>query len=238
MLQQFILDWKLHKKSFFGMQLALLGAFALGFVMVLAIMNFDEDPGSWFCMGTLLAAIALCFTSILAYGFGYFQEFQLALSMGRGRMAFLGAYVIRLLLHFLLGYAIVLGLYQTELAIYPVLFPQYDNEIAFSFLYHWKVFVPVLIGVVLVTLFLGSLYGRYGKKGMIVFYVLWIFCCFILPRMVDAEPTSTGALDVAAYWTLSMILAVPVTVWLVFGIALAVCMIAVTIRFAQTQAVK
>ena len=238
MLQQFKLDWKLYHKSFFGLQAALPGAFLLGFLMVLIIMFTDEDPGSWFCMGTLIAGIALCFITLIAYAFSYYQEFQLALSMGRTRMAFLGAYTLRLILHFVLGYAIVLGLYQIELAVYPVLFPQYDNEIAFTFLTNWKVILPVLIGLVLLSLFIGSLYGRYGKKGMIIFYILWLFCCFILPRMVDADPTSTGALDVAALWTLRMIMAVPVTVWLTFGTVLAAVMLAVIIRFAQTQMVK
>ena len=238
MLQQFKLDWKLHRKSFFGMQLALPGAFLLGFLMVLLIMFTDDDPGSWFCMGTLIAGIALCFITLIAYAFSYHQEFQLALSMGRTRMAFLGAYTLRLILHFVLGYAIVLGLYHIELAVYPIVFPQYDNEIAFTFLTNWKVILPVLIGLVLLSLFIGSLYGRYGKKGMIVFYILWLFCCFILPRMVDADPNSTGALDVAALWTLNMIIAVPVTIWLTFGLILAAVMTAVIIRFAQTQMVK
>lgn len=238
MLQQFKLDWKLHRKSFFGMQLALPGAFLLGFLMVLLIMFTDDDPGSWFCMGTLIACVALCFITLIAYAFSYHQEFQLALSMGRTRMAFLGAYTLRLILHFVLGYAIVLGLYHIELAVYPIVFPQYDNEIAFTFLTNWKVILPVLIGLVLLSLFIGSLYGRYGKKGMIVFYILWLFCCFILPRMVDADPNSTGALDVAALWTLNMIIAVPVTVWLILGLILAAVMTAVIIRFAQTQMVK
>ena len=238
MLQQFKLDWRLHKKSFFGVQAILLGAFVFGVLLVLLIMNVDDDPGSWFCMGTLLAGVVLCFVSIIAYGFSYFQEFQLALSMGRGRLAFVGAYALRLALHLLIGYVILLGLYQIELTIYPVLFPQYSNEIEFTFLTNWRVFLPVLLGVFLLTLFIGSLYGRYGKKGMIFFYILWIFCCFILPRMVDADPTSTGALDMAALWTLRMIVAVPVTVWLVFGLVLAAVMLAVIIHFAKTQMVK
>ena len=51
MLRQFKLDWKLYKKSFFGMQAALPGAFLLGVLLVILIMLTDEDPGSWFCMG-------------------------------------------------------------------------------------------------------------------------------------------------------------------------------------------
>ena len=238
MLQQFKLDWKLHKKSFFGMQAALPGAFLLGFLLVLLIMLTDEDPGSWFCMGTLIAGIALCFVTLIAYAFGYYQEFQLALSMGRTRMAFLGAYALRLVLHFALGYVIVLGLYRLELTVYPILFPQYANELEFTFLTNWKVIVPLFAGLILLSLFIGSLYGRYGKKGMIFFYVLWLFCCFILPRMVDADPNSTNALDMAANWTLAAILAVPVSVWITFGIVLAAFMLAVIVHFARTQMVK
>ena len=238
MLRQFKLDWKLHRKSFFGMQAALPGAFLLGVLLVILIMLTDEDPGSWFCMGTLIAGIALCFITLIAYAFGYYQEFQLALSMGRTRMAFLGAYALRLILHFALGYVIVLALYRVEIALYTLMFPQYGNEVSFGFLYNWKVFLPLFLGLTVISLFIGSLYGRYGKKGMIVFYVIWLFCCFVLPRMADADPNSTNALDMAANWTLAMIVAVPVSVWITFGAAVAVVMLAVIIHFARTQMVK
>lgn len=238
MLQQFILDWKLNKKSFFAMLAVLPGLFLLGFGMVALIMNLDDDPGSWFCMGTLLAAIGLCFMALLTYAFTYFQQMQLALSMGRVRMAFLGAYALRMALFLAVGFAIVLVLHQVELVLYPLLFPQFGNEVAFAFLTDWRVIVPVFAGLLLLSLFIGALYGRYGKKSLLFFYILWMFGCFILPRMFDAEATDTGVLDVVAYRTLTFVKLVPLHVWLPLGAVLAVGMLVSIIRFNQVQMVK
>lgn len=238
MLKQFCLDWKLQKKSFWSFQLLAPGGFLIGFLMVLLIMNLDENPGNWFCMGTVLGGIAMCLIGLAVYSFSYFGEFQLALSMGRGRMAFLGSYALRIALHFVLGYVVLLVLYHVELALYSRIFPQYENDAAFTFLTNWKIILPAIGALVLLTLFIGSLYGRYGKKSMVFFYVLWLFCCFVLPRMFEAEATDTGVLDVVAFRTLSLVLAVPLPVWIGFGAALAVFMIAATIRMARTQMVK
>ncbi len=238
MLQQFKKDFRLNCKTFLILQTGLLGAFLFGVILVTIIMNVDDDPGSWFCMGTLLACVVLCFVSLTSYAFGYFQEFQLALSMGRGRMAFLGAYALRLVIHFAVGYAIILGLHQLELALYPVLFPQYENEVFFAFLTDWRIVLPVFMGLAVLTLFLGALYGRYGRKASAIIWVLWLFCCIILPRMVDAYPEGTGVMDRASNWMLAVILAVPVSVWIPFGIALAAAMVATTVVFAQKQTVR
>lgn len=238
MLQQFILDWKLNKKSFFAMLAVLPCIFLFGFVMVLLIMTQDEDPGSWFCMGTMLAAVALCFLSLLTYAISYFQQMQLALSMGRRRKDFLAAYALRMVLFLVVGYAVVLALYQMEIALYSSFFPQFGNEAAFTFLTDWRVIVPIFAGLLLLSLFFGALYGRYGKKSLVVFYVLWMFGCFVLPRMFEAEVTDTGLLDVVAYRTLTLVLAVPVQMWLTLGIVLAAAMLAAILRFNQTQMVK
>ena len=237
MLQQFIKDWKLHKSSFFTMLAAQIGFFLLGILLVIMVMNFDDDPGSWFCMGTMVACIVLVVICGFFYGFSYSQEFQLALSMGCTRMAFLGAFTLRLLLQILSGYVLILGMHQIELSLYPRLFPQYPNEILFTFLTDWRIIVPVMVGMTILSLFIGSLYGRYGKKGTIFFYVLWIFCCFILPRIFHAEP-GTGVLDQTAWGIRTVVLAVPVTVWIVFGIVLAVGMVITIIRFAKVQMVR
>ena len=238
MLKQFTTDWKLNWKSFLGMLAGQLGAFLFGLIMVCIIMNVDEDPGAWFCMGTLMSCIALLFITLFCYGFGYAQEFNVALSMGCTRTAFMGAYALRTALQLLAGYGLLLLLYRLELALYPLLFPPYGNEVVFSFLTDWRWIVPILLGLVVLTLFIGSLYGRYGKKGLWFFYILWIVSCFLLPRMVDADPQDTGALNMAALGLLSLFQAIPVTVWLTFAAVLAVGMLATVVRFGRTQMVR
>lgn len=237
MLKQFAMDWKLNRSSFFVLLAIQLGAFLFGSILVCIIMNVDEDPGSWFCLGTLMSGIALAAVTLFCYGFGYAQEFNVALSMGRTRAAFMGAYTLRTVLQLLAGYALLLGLYRLELAVYPLWFAPYGNEVAFTFLTDWRCILPVFIGLVILALFIGAMYGRYGKKGLWFFYFLWMFCCFVLPRMFHEEPDG-GTLDQMAFGLMGVIRMVPVGAWIGFGAVLAVGMILTTVKLGMEQMVK
>ena len=238
MLQQFSKDLRLHKNGILGQLLVLLGAFLFGVILVTIIMLTDDDPGSWFCMGTLMAGLVLVAIALFTSAFGYPQEFMLALSMGRTRKEFMVSYYLRMLVTLLLGWALVLLLHRIELSVYPLLFPQYENEIFFGFLTNWRVMLPVFLLLPVLSMFLGALYGKYGKKGLMGFYFIWLFCCFVLPRMFDHEEPSEGVLDQVAVGLLRAILIVPVGVWIGFGAVTLVFMAAATIKFGMEQMVK
>ena len=237
MLQQFIKDLRLHKNGMLGQLLGLLGAFAFGVVFVAIIMLTDDDPGSWFCMGTLMAGLVLVAIALFSSAFGYPQEFMLALSMGRTRQEFMISYYLRSMLTLLLGWALILLLHQIELQSYTLLYYKYQNEFFFSFLTDWRVLVPFFLLLPILSMFLGGLYGKYGRKGLIGFYFIWLFCCFVLPRMFHEEP-SKGVLDQVAVGLLRAILIVPVGVWIGFGAVTLVFMAAATIKFGMEQMVK
>jgi len=237
MLQQLSKDIRLHKTGFLALLGIQIGAFLFGMVMVAIIMATDEDPGSWFCMGTLMASLVLVAVGLFTGAFSYPQEFMLALSMGRTRKTFMVSYYLRTILQLLAGWLLVLLMHQIELKTYSLAYYMYQNEIYFSFLTDWRVLVPVFLLCPVVSMFMGSLYGKYGKKGMTVFYFLWLFCCFVLPRMFHEEP-SEGVLDQMAVGILHAIRVVPVTVWIVFGAVTLVGMAAATFKFGMEQMVK
>lgn len=237
MLQQFSKDIRLHKSGFLALLGFLVGAFLFGMILVAIIMATDDDPGSWFCMGTLMACLVLVAAGLFMTAFGYPQEFMLALSMGRTRKAFMASYYLRLLLQLAAGWLLVLLLHQIELQSYTLMYFRFQNEIFFSFLTNWKVLLPIFILLPILSMFLGALYGKYGKKGMFFFYVLWMFCCFVLPRMFHEEP-SEGVLDQMAFGLMRTIQVVPVGVWIGFGAVLAVGMVCATIKFGTEQMVK
>ena len=233
MLQQVLKDLRLHKNGILGQLLILLGAFLFGVILVTIIMLTDDDPGSWFCMGTLMAGLVLVAIALFTSAFGYPQEFMLALSMGRTRKEFMVSYYLRTLVTLLLGWALILILHQIELRGYTLYFYRYQNEIFFSFLTDWRVLVPVFLLLPVLSMFLGGLYGKYGKKGLMGFYFIWLFCCFVLPRMFDHEEPSEGVLDQVAVGLLRAILIVPVGVWIGFGAVTLVFMAAATIKFGM-----
>lgn len=237
MFQQFSKDIRLQKNSILYLLAFLLGAFVFGMVMVFIIMSIEDDPGAWFCMGTLIAALVLVAAEVFISAFGYPQEFMLALSMGRTRKDFLFSYYLRQILQLFLGWLVVLGLHQIELQTYTLYFYRYQNELFFAFLTDWRVLLPVFLLFPVLSMFMGALYGKYGKKGWFVFYFLWMFCCFVLPRMFHEEP-SEGLLDQVAFGLLRVIQVVPVTVWIVFGAVTLVSMAIATIKFGMEQMVK
>lgn len=236
MFRQLYLDLRVHKSDFLVAILVELGGFLFGMLLLCVLMNLDEDPGSWFCMGTIMALL-VCLIFALLSSFGYQAEFQLALSMGRTRAAFLGAYALRLLLRLAASYALALIFYRVELALYPHFFPAYENEVAFSFLTNWKLILPCVLGLLIVTMFIGAVYGRWGKKSLWIFWVIWLFCCFILPRLFHDEP-GDGVLDRAALGIRNVFTAVPMTAWIVVGAVLAVGMISTIITLGRKQMVK
>lgn len=237
MVQQFKIDLKLHKSSFLISFLVELGGFLFGFLLVNLIMRLDDDPGSWFCMGTLMALAMGVMVLFLMGGLGYSNEFQLALSMGRTRKAFMASYALRLLLQIIMSYILILAVYHLELAIYPLLFPGYEIEVAFSFLTNWKVILPSALAILVLAMFLGAIYGRYGKKGLWLSYLIWMFCCFVLPRTMD-DDLGSGVLDQAALGVRTVFTTVPPAAWLVLGGVLAVGMVITTISLGKKQMVK
>ena len=237
MLQQFSKDIRLHKNGWLILLGILAGTFIFGMIMVAVIMANDNDPSSWFCMGTLLASLVLICAGLFMAAFGYPQEFMLALSMGRTRRDFMASYYLRLILQLLAGWLLILVLHQIELKAYTLIYYRYQNETYFSFLTDWRVLVPIFLLFPVLSMFIGGLYGKYGKKGLIVFYILWLFCCFILPRMFHEEP-SEGVLDQMAMGLMRAIQVVPVGAWICVGTAVGVGMIAATVKFGMEQMVK
>ena len=236
MLQQFMLDQKLYRKSFFGLLAVQIGVFLFGMAMTWVIMTVDDNPGSWFCLGTLLGMLALAIITLLFYGFSYGQELRLALSMGRGRMAFLGSFVLRLVLQLAVGYGLVLVFHQIELSLYPIWYRGFENDFFFAFLTDWRILFAFPCLTVL-SLFIGALYAYFGRKSLWFFYAVWLFCCIILPRMFDVTAQDTGVLNRTAFWLLSAFLALPAGVWIFGGSLLLLIMLAATIRMAQKQMV-
>lgn len=237
MLQQFSKDIRLHKSGLFTLLGMLMIAFLFGVILVAVIMYTDDDPGSWFCMGTLMACLVLVACSLFLTAFSYPQEFMLALSMGRTRKAFMASYCLRLFLQLLVGWLLVLVLYQIELKSYTLMYFRYQNEVLFSFLTNWKVLLPIFILLPILSMFLGALYGKYGKKGLFFFYVLWMLCCFVLPRMFHDEP-SEGVLDQMAFGLMRTVQVVPVGAWIGFGVFAAIGMTCATVKLGMEQMVK
>ena len=194
MIQEIVRDMKLHKKDIMLLWLMILLGFAVGFGMLYLIMLLDETTTEWAPLGTLMALVfatgIMLFTGVL----GYRQEFAVALSMGRRRKDFMAAYALRKTVWALAAYGMVLALCQFETVLAGLMFggKPLTEDISVSFLLEWQFLVLWVLVLVLVCMFLGALYCRFGKPFGVVLYFLWIGGCIMLPNMVD-EATWLGA---------------------------------------------
>lgn len=237
MLTQFKMDCRLHKADFLVYLLGGVGRLSSGRPAVNSHMRTDKEGDSWFCLGTMMALVATTILVLFIGGFGYSGEFQLAIAMGRTRGAFMGSYALRLLLQIGVSYLLALALYRVELAVYPLFFPAAGNETPFQFLTDTRILIPAGLGLLILAMFLGAVYGRYGKKGMWVFYVFWLFGCLVLPRLTQDE-FGSSILDKAALGIRTLYLAVAPGVWVVLGMLTAAAMTTTIIAPGKKQMVR
>ena len=224
--------------SFFGNLLLIVLGFLFGEILLFLIMFLEDDPGTWFCMGTVIALVMLLVTTVLFYGVGYTGAFSLALSMNCTRRQFLLDYSGKILAHLVLGYLLVLGLYLLELLIGHAAFPDYPLEAELSFLTDWRVVLAGIAGMLLSALFVGAMFGRFGRKAGLIVYLVWMFCCFVVPKIFTAEPGGEGVFDQAALLTQSALLRMPMAGWLTLGAIAAVSMLATVVVMARKQMVR
>ena len=224
--------------SFFGNLLLIVLGFLFGEILLFLIMFLEDDPGTWFCMGTVIALVMLLVTTVLFYGVGYTVAFSLALSMNCTRQRFLLDYSLKILAHLVLGYLLVLGLYRLELLVGHAAFPDYPLEAELSFLTDWRVVLAGIAGMLLSALFVGAMFGRFGRKAGLIVYLVWMFCCFVVPKIFTAEPGGEGVFDQAALLTQSALLRMPMAGWITLGAIAAVSMLATVVVMARKQMVR
>ena len=224
--------------SFVGTLLLIPAGFLFGEIMPFLIMHTDDDPGAWFCLGTVIALIMLLVTTVLFYGFGYTGEFSLALSMGCTRRRFVLRYAGKVLAHLVVGYLLVLGLYRLELLIGRAAFADYPLELEFGFLTDWPIVLAAMAGMLLLALFTGAMFGRFGRKAGLIVYFVWMFFCFVVPKIFSAEPGGEGVFDQAALLTQSALLRMPPAGWYTLGAIAAISMAVTVVILAQKQMVR
>ena len=224
--------------SFFGNLLLIVLGFLFGEIMLFLIMFLEDDPGTWFCMGTVIALVMLLVTTVLFYGVGYTGAFSLALSMNCTRRRFLLDYSLKILAHLVLGYLLVLGFYRLELLVGNAAFPDYPLEAELGFLTDWRVVLAGIAGMLLSALFVGAMFGRFGRKAGLIVYLVWMFCCFVVPKIFTAEPGGEGVFDQAALLTQSALLRMPMAGWITLGAIAAVSMLATVVVMARKQMVR
>lgn len=237
-MKQLIENIKLHKQTPVVMLSCFLGFFLVGFAILCTIMKLDETAVSWGPLGTIFALLGLIVFAVISF-LSYHQDFMLALSMGRTRREFMVTYALEQLIWTLLAYACLLCLALLERGLYTVMFPwAYEDFNIFPYLTDWRIVAASILALILIPMFLGALYSRFGKTFGIILYFVWIGACLLLPRMVNhfeeleiAKQPGVGAM-------IDWIGAIPFTGWCVLGLVAAAAMLITTVHLGMKQQVR
>lgn len=237
MVKQLIGSIQMHMKNMLSSVALFAGCGILGTLLMSIIFWTDKTETSWFCLGTLVALVVMVFSSIWSF-LSYHQEFMLALSMGQTRREFMITYALRQILWVITAYVAILLMHQLEQLYYRVAFAEKEQAFALSFLTDWRFVVPVMPALSLLTMFLGSLYSRFGKKFGLVMYFVWMGSCILLPRFINHWKEYTGPFHEGIGAFAAWIFAVPPVAWTVAGLLAVLAMAVTIIHFGMKQMVR
>lgn len=237
MLKGLISDFKLHKDDLMMPLLVVSACWLMGFGLCCVIMFTIDDPGSWVTFGTFMAFFFLIMFAVMFFA-KFHQEFMLALSMGRTRTEFLLSYALRTLVWLIAGYGLLLVLYRVELALGAKLFAQWPLEVDPTFLMDWCFVLILIPGVVLLSMFMGVLYSRFGRKALTPFWLLWMVNVFVLPTLLPDEGETPSHLQRIALNIAQFIGTIPDALLIALGVVIAGGMLVATIMLGKKQMVR
>ena len=228
---------RMHIKSMLLLYIPVLVVWIFGTLVMSIIFWADETAVSWFCLGTILALFVMCGVMMLLF-WKYHQEFMLALSLGQTRKEFMITYALRQILWTIAAYAVILLLYRLEGLYYQVMFPDKAQAFALGVLTDWRFVVPFVLGLALLPMFLGAMYGRFGNRFLVIVYFIWMGSCILIPRLINHGDEYTGPFQAEIRAAAAWIVGLPPLAWVVTGLALVAVMAVTTIRFGMKQMVR
>lgn len=228
---------RMHIKNMLWPYIFLIVGWIFGTMSMSIILWADETAVSWFYLGTICALIPMSGVLVLIF-LKYHQEFMLALSMGQTRKEFMITYALRQILWTIAAYAIILLLYRLEGLYYQVMFLHKAQAFALDFLTDWRFVVPFVLGLALLPMFLGTMYGRFGNRFLVIVYFIWIGSCILIPRLINHGDEYTGPFQAEIGAAAAWIVGLPPLAWVVTGVALVAVMAVSTIRIGMKQMVR
>lgn len=172
-----------------------LGAGIVGIIIVMIVMAVTGKGEDYVTGGAVLAIIIGNLLIVFGGVFSLQPEYNLAISLGKTRKYYVPAKYFWLVTHCLLCMVIARIIGYIEELIYPVLYPNAGCEFSVSALFKSP---AAIVGVVLLipvaVMLFGALYMKFGMKFFWVFWVLWMFACTGLPRMITARKDDPDSL--------------------------------------------
>jgi hypothetical protein len=138
-------------------------------------------------LGMLIAMAALVFMHFFGIIFSFVGEFNMAISMGATRRAYVGSYALFNMAE-LAGLELLLFvLGKIESALMRVIYPQREVILDLTQYFQWKYLLAVIVGMTIVELFLGAVTLRFGMKAFWAIWAIWMFVTLVPAKLIENE---------------------------------------------------
>lgn len=213
----------------------LLAGFLLGQLIIGLVFRFDPDPGEWFPLGSIMALFFSALAVLIYDALGASLRLQLALSMGRARKTMIAAQFVLCAARMCLLLLCTVPLVLLEQASYQWFYATYEN--AFDLLGYFR--LPYVLCYVLLlpcaAIIASGVLGKYRKRGGLILYLLFMFCCIGLPRIIESASENPNSI-----WAKlgTLLASMPVAVWLPLGLLVLLGLMAAAIHMLMTMRVE
>lgn len=160
----------------------------VGIIIVMSVMAATGTDEDYVTGGAMLTIIIGSLLIVFGGVFTLQHDFNLAVSFGKTRKYYVPAKYLLVAMNCLLCMVIAWIISCIEGMLYPVLYPNAGCEFSMNALFMSPAAIVgyVLLAPMVVMLF-GALYLKFGMKFFWVFWVLWMFVCTGLPRMITVR---------------------------------------------------
>ncbi len=221
----FRLHWR-QDARLFGIFWAIFAAM-VGFVCLIMSLTDSDTYADMGCFVSLLSGL-----TILLLRFGLWQpyHFNLAVSMGQTRTAFMLTSAVHSALLTALFTVTLLLFGQIEQTLYPLLFPAATNEISLADIISPAPLAAIAAGLWLLTFVLSAAVTRYGHRAWWTLWAFWMFACLVLPRLLSGDNEDTSILGRTVARLTSAIAAalgtIAPAIWLILAVLAAAAVLA------------
>ena len=221
MLKQWRRDLSLYGENMLVLPLCTVICLVVGAVLGVLL---TRSEGEWIFLGTIMMLFMMLFLGMLFAGFQFLQEARMALAMSRTRRDFIGSFVLRQLMMYVMDYVMVLLFYAAEGWFYARMFPQYAPAFNIPVLTDWRWVVSVGALWIVLPITVAWLYWRFGKPVTVTLWIVWMGACVSVSRWVDP--------------LLSAIATVSAVVWVTGYLVILIAAITVVAVLIRTYAVR
>ena len=187
MTGNFLIQCKTRKMEVLQFLAVAFGSYVFGIIVMMIIRANTMEENECVTLGMLIAMAALVFVHFFGIIFSFVGEFNMAISMGATRRAYVGSYALfnmaelagLELLRFVLG--------KIESALMSVIYPQCEVILDLTQYFQWKYLLAVIVGMTIVELFLGAVTLRFGMKAFWAIWAIWMFVTLVPAKLIENE---------------------------------------------------